>query len=504
MTPAKEPKTASNPGQKVDENKLLGPDFARAFNPKSVAVVGASRASSGDAGSWRNPSGQFIPYLQHLGYRGKIFPVNPKATEILGLRAYPNLTSLPEAPDMVTVSVPARFLVGVLDECASIGALNVHVFTSGFSETATPEGIELEKVVLEAAERGRLRLVGPNCLGIHSPRHRFSTIGDVKSKPGGAAFVAQSGGHSMDFIFRASDTGLGVSKVISFGNALVLDSPDYLEYLAEDEDTKTIGMYLEGVKDGKRLLRLVKEINTVKPVIIWKGGLTASGSRAAASHTASLTGQRQVWDAFFKQTGAVEAGSVEEIVGVMRAFTHLPKTRGNRVVLIGSGGGNSVAAADICSGEGLDMTVLSQETSERLREFIPDAGNSVRNPLDLSFMSNVRERQKQAAEVVTRDPAVDLVMMIPSLAEYTDSGGNPERAVAEEFAGIARDGTNGKPVVAVLPGQIRDPKIRIDHQRLQREFDKVGVLAYTSLRRACSSLARFVAYHRRQESLGGD
>ena len=466
-----------------------------------MAVVGASRGSTTGDPNWSNPSGQFIPYLLKLGYAGKIYPVNPKADEILGLKSYPSVSALPEVPDMVTVSVPARFLAGVLEDCASVGALNIHVFTSGFSETSTEEGLELERAVREVATRNGVRVVGPNCLGVHSPNASFSTIGDVANKPGGAAFVAQSGGHSMDFIFRAGDVDLGVSKVISFGNALVLESPDYLEFLGNDDSTTAVGMYIEGVTNGPKLLRLVRDINPRKPVIIWKGGLSESGSRAAASHTGSLAGQSAVWDAFFRQTGAVRAGSVEEVVDVMQAFVHLPTPRSNRLAMIGSGGGNSVAASDICSQEGLDMAVLSDETSARLREFIPDAGNSVRNPVDLSFMANVRDKQQQAAELVTADPSIDILLMIPSLNEYVDAGPEPEKAVAADFSEIARSHSNGKPVVILLPLRIRDPRIKMDYQKLRSAFDEAGLLTYTDLRRACRALAKFVQYHMFQASL---
>ena len=466
-----------------------------------MAVVGASRVTKAENANWSNPSGQFIPYLLKLGYQGNIYPVNPKADEILGLKCYPSVSALPEVPDMVTVSVPARVLARVLEDCASVGALNIHVFTSGFSETDTPEGREMEQAVRDVATRNGIRVVGPNCLGVHSPKANFSTIGDITNQSGGAAFVAQSGGHAMDFIFRAEDVGIGVSKVISFGNALVLESPDYLEFLGQDANTTSVGMYIEGVKNGPKLLKLVREINPRKPVIIWKGGLSESGSRAAASHTGSLAGQSAIWDAFFRQTGAVRAGSVEEVVDVMQAFSLLPTPRSNRLAMIGSGGGNSVAASDICSQEGLDMAMLSDETSARLRDFIPDAGNSVRNPVDLSFMANVRDKQQQAAELVTSDPAIDILLMIPSLNEYIDAGPEPEKVVAADFAEIAGHHSNGKPVVILLPVRIRDPRIKMDYRKLREEFSEAGLLTYTDLRRACRAMAKFVGYHMHQASL---
>jgi len=185
----------------------------------------------------------------------------------------------------------------------------------------------------------------------------------------------------------------------------------------------------------------------------------------------------------------------------MQAFSLLPTPRSNRLAMIGSGGGNSVAASDICSQEGLNMAMLSDETSARLRDFIPDAGNSVRNPVDLSFMANVRDKQQQAAELVTSDPAIDILLMIPSLNEYIDAGPEPEKVVAADFAEIARHHSNGKPVVILLPVRIRDPRIEMDYRKLREEFSEAGLLTYTDLRRACRAMAKFVGYHMHQASL---
>ena len=226
---------------------------------------------------------------------------------------------------------------------------------------------------------------------------------------------------------------------------------------------------------ARKLLKLAREINPRKPVIIWKGGLSESGSRAAASHTGSLAGQGAIWNAFFRQTGAVRAGSVEEVVDVMQASNLLPAPRSNRLAMIGSGGGNIVAASDICSEEGLDMAELSSETSARLREFIPDAGNSVRNPVDLSFMANVRDKQQQAARPGHRRPLHRHAANDPQPKTNTPTLClSPKRPFAGDFAEIARDHSNGKPVVILLPVRIRDPRIKMDYQKLQQGVLRSG------------------------------
>ena len=475
----------------------LHPDFEKAFTPASVAVVGASSNIKRTGSNWRNPAGRFVPDLIKVGFPGKIYPVNPKADEIDGLKAYPNLSALPEVPDLVTVTVPARFLAAVLEECGSIGALNVHVFTSGLLELATESGDRLQQEVQEAAVKSGVRIIGPNCMGIHVPKSRLSTITDTMGKPGRAAFVAQSGGHAMHMIEFAAEMDLGLSKVISFGNAMVLEGTDYLEYLATDPDTEVIGMYLEGVKDGSRLMKVVREVNRTKPVIIWKGGLTESGSRAAASHTGSLAGQRQIWDAFFAQTGAIQANSVEEVGEVMRAFTYLPPIGSNRAVLVGAGGGNNVAAADICSQEGLDLTLLSPETSEKLRGFVPDAGNSVRNPLDLSFGMREKSHTQQAVEIVSQDEGVDSILVMPPIEMFADSASKPEEDITSELVKIAGNSAAGKPLIPIISERLSESDVKIDYRLLYRKLAEAGILTYSSLGRAARALARFTAYHRR-------
>src|SRR4030042_1279013 len=242
------------------------PGLNVAFTPRSVAVLGAS--TKGDRGG----ANQFIRSIQEMEYEGTIYPINPSAEEVLGLKCHPPLAAVPEVPDLVILGVGAGRAEAALEECIVKGARNIHMFTAGFAETGEEEGSALAERLREIARRGKLNIVGPNCMGIYSPAGRISAWGKLPAEVGPIAFVTQSGALGGEFSRLAPDYGLRMSKVISYGNGYVLDCTDYLEYLETDPDTKYIAMYLEGVQDGQKLLRMVKRILPHKPIVICKGG----------------------------------------------------------------------------------------------------------------------------------------------------------------------------------------------------------------------------------------
>ena len=342
------------------------PALESAFHPDVVAMVGVSANAKRDS-PWRPGASSFLTCYEELGFKGRIYPVNPKAREIMGYKTYPKVSSIPEHVDLVIVSVPARFLAEVLEDCILANAKNIHVFTAGFEETGEEEAIELGRRVREIALRGDLRIIGPNCMGLYVPEAGIGCFDRLPKEHGPVAFLSQSGGHCNWFAHYAPDYGFYCSKVISFGNAYVLDSTDYLEYLSHDPGTEIICMYLEGIKDGAKLLRQVRKINPVKPVILWKAGLTESGSKAVASHTGSLAGQDKIWNGFFVQTGAVQVFSLEELAEMAMTFLHLKQPKGKKVAVIGLGGGSSVSSADVCSRAGLEVPILTQETQAELK-----------------------------------------------------------------------------------------------------------------------------------------
>ena len=477
------------------------PCFEAAFRPRAVAVAGASR----DPGIRFD----FVAVLQQAGFAGNIYPVNPKAdgSKINGLKVYPDLASIPEPVDLVIVSVPSPAVPTVLEDCITANITNVHIFTAGFKETGQENGIELERRIQEIADKGGLCVVGPNCMGLHIPAARVTTWPAVAfTESGSVAMLSQSGGHAGQFVRLSSQLGVGLSKVVSYGNASVLDGIDFLEYLATDSETQIICMYMEGTRDGGKLTAMVREINKHKPVIVWKGGLTEWGSRAVFSHTGSLGGEKQVWDAFYRQTGAIRADSVEELVDLAIAFRYLAPPSGRRAALMGAGGGNSVAGADVCAREGLELPLLRTRTLEELKKIIPSDGTFIRNPLDIGVVIWDINLLLQALEPVAADPVIDTVIFSqfvgvpPRLRQTLDVDAqrefaeNQAKTVMDRLIEFAKGNSHQKPLIVVLqegaggaaPGQI---------EGIQQKLLREGIPAYRSLERASRALSRFLQYH---------
>jgi len=476
------------------------PELERAFHPRSVAIVGiSSQAKRG--GPWAPGGSSFIGAMEQLGFKGRIYPVNPNATEVMGYRVYPSVSAIPDQVDLVIIAIPAAGVPPVLEDCIKAGALNIHMFTAGFEETGEPDAIELAKRVREIVARGHIRLIGPNCMGLYVPSAGIGTFDKLPTKSGHVAFLSQSGGHLNWYSHYGPNYGIWFSKGISFGNAYALDSTDYLEYLATDEDTRIICMYLEGVKDGRKLVRQVREINHTKPVVLWKAGLTPHGARAVASHTASLAGEQAVWRGFYSQTGAVQVFSLDEMAEMAMTFLYVKPPAGRRAAVLGLGGGTSVAAADACSREGLLVPPLTQATQNELKEFIPLAGASIRNPLDTGLVFRNIDNLKRELDLVCSDPEIDMLIVMPHLdmARQTDEG--QALGVVDYLADFSKTNRFGKPVVIVFHSFANDPWEASLRNRLKVELPQNGIPVYGSLISAARALARFAEHHRVQKEM---
>ncbi|MBN2297423.1 MAG: CoA-binding protein [Deltaproteobacteria bacterium] len=464
--------------------------FDAIFHPRTLAVVGAPQ---------ERPLGWpgIFGCIRDYGYPGRLYPINPRVTHVEGVRSYPDLVSVPEPIDLVIISVPAPAVPAALMDCVASGNRNVHIFTSGFNETGEEKGVELHRQILEIAHAGGLRVIGPNCMGVYVPKERLTTWVNPSRKDGPVAFVSQSGGHAQDFTGFASRLGIHFSKVVSYGNALTLDSTDFLEYLAGDPDTQIITMYLEGVKDGRRLLEVVSRINRTKPVIILKAGLTEAGTRAVASHTGSMAGGEHIWDAFFKMSGAVRVFSLEDMAHLTLAFRHLDTTGGNRIAVIGHGGGIAVSAADACSSAGLTIPPFSAETQEELRSFIPSSGNMIRNPVDAIPIFIDTANIQQMLDLASSELDIDMLMVSLSLDWIYDvDGGVHINRIAEYLAGHAREFVNGKPLVVTWRTYRNDPRIFDAGLRIERLLLESGIPVYRGFESATGALARWARYHR--------
>jgi acyl-CoA synthetase (NDP forming) len=469
------------------------------FFPKSVAVVGASPNAAGWGGT------SFLLNLQKRGYAGRLYPVNPKATEVAGLKCYPDVKSIPEPPDHVIIGIPAPAVPQVLRDCVVRGVKNVHIFSSGFAETGEIEGNKLDEEITAIIHDGDLRVVGPNCMGIWVPKSKLCAWGAEPKGEGSLAFLSQSGGHGEYVSEYGQSLGVYFSKIISFGNAKGLQAVDFLEYLETDPDTKMIACYFEGMKDGNRVTQVIRRINRTKPVFVWKGGLTASGARAVSSHTGSLAGEERMWEAFYAQTGAVPVNSLEEIVDTAMAFQHLKPAAGRRTLIMGGGGGNSVALADVCSREGLEVPHITDQTRQELNKFIRLAGNSTRNPLDIWSVQEDVDAFKKAFDLALGDPNIDVAIVEKQLfGDDSDPAHMERHRKADEFTiEYCRHNSSGKPIVIAVTAMANMESAASYRARLWSRFAHEGIPAYPSTVSAARVLSRFITYHENRAKATG-
>ena len=465
------------------------------FFPRSAAVVGASANPAGWGGT------NFLIRLQKRGYAGTLYPVNPKATEVAGLKCYPDVTSLPEPPDHVIIAIPAPGVPQVLRDCVTRGVKNVHIFSSGFSETGEEEGRKLDEEITAIIRNSDLRVVGPNCMGIWVPKGKLCAWGAEPIAEGSLAFLSQSGGHGEYVGEYGQSLGVYFSKIISYGNAKGLQAIDFLEYLETDPDTRMIACYFEGMKDGNRVTQVIRRINRTKPVLVWKGGLTSAGARAVSSHTGSLAGEENMWKVFYAQTGAVPVGSLEEIIETAMAFQHLPPTAGRRVLIMGGGGGNSVALADICAREGLEVPHVAPETRVELNKFVRLAGNSTRNPLDIWSTMEEPDTFKKAFDLALADSNIDVAILEKQgFGDDNDPEHSERHRKADEFAiEYLKNNSSGKPIVVAITTMANMEGAAGYRARLWSRLTQAGIPAYPSTVSAARALSRFVNYHAFQD-----
>jgi acyl-CoA synthetase (NDP forming) len=426
-----------------------------------------------------------------------IYPVNPKYDDVLGLRCYPDLVSIPGVVDHVVVSIPAESAMALLDECAAKGVKSVHFFTAGFGESGFEARAELERQMLERARAAGFRIVGPNCVGLFVPRSRLvNTIG-APLEPGPIAFLSQSGGHAQELPADGGPRGLRFSKVVSYGNALDVDESELLGYLDQDSETEIIAAYIEGVKDGRRFLSVLREAAARKPVVIYKGGRTEAGRRAALGHTASLTSSVAVFEGVCRQTNSIQVESLDEMIDVLVALRFVnPLPRGRRVALIGAGGGPSVLAGDEIEKAGLKMPQFSKEVQEELRSRFPVAGSIFSNPVDVLALATP-EGISTAAPILSGIPQIDIIVYHLGFHPITRWGYG--RFASTEFveAMIAslievREAT-GKPVLLAMRPPLALNGLN-EFLTVQEALVKAGLPVFHSLRDGAKAMSRVVAW----------
>jgi len=410
------------------------------FHPKSVAVVGASRRP-GTVGNdiFRN--------LLYAEFNGSVYPVNPKSTSVLGVHAYARLADIPGPVDMAVLIVPARVTLDVVDEAIQKGVKALVVISAGFKEVG-PEGAELEGRLRDKVREAGIPLIGPNCLGVINtdPEIRMNAaFGRKMPSAGNLAFLSQSGALCTSVLDYAEERQMGFSKFISFGNKADVNEIDLLEYLANDERTSVIAMYLEDVTNGRQFIETVRDIfwETGKPMLCLKSGRSPEGAKAVSSHTGSLAGSDSVYDALLIQSGVQRVDTIAELFDYAALYTTQPLPRGGRVAIITNAGGPGIMATDAAVRHGLKLAEPGDRTKERLRASLPPTA-SLRNPIDV--IGDARsERYKAAVRTVLEDANVDMGMVILTPQSMTD---------IEETAAVVPDAVAGidKPVVCSFMG----------------------------------------------------
>ncbi|MDY6892193.1 MAG: acetate--CoA ligase family protein [Chloroflexota bacterium] len=460
----------------------------RLFNPSSVAVIGDKMALG-------------YMWLKSLSpFKGKVYSVQTDPNEFpgiaeLGVDNYKSLNDIPDPVDYVLAAVPRTVAPIIVNDCIKKDVGGVCFFTAGFAETNTEDGVMLQQVITDMARGANLNIVGPNCMGIYDPQIGLRQMVEQEyGETGPVGFISQSGTHATIFSSVGARNGIRISRSVSYGNAIVLDSPDYLEYLGADERTKIIGMYIEGVKDGRKFFNCLRDVASRKPVLIWKGGQTEEGARATASHTASLAESGIIWQTVINQCGAIKVDSLDEMVDTMKGLLYIKPSTGNRVGLIAMTGGQSVVITDTFAKAGLQVPLLSEDSYQKLGEFFNIIGGSYRNPLDIgsTFLmapDNISSLTKMM-NILNDDPNVDCVVL-ELLPAFLTMGMDPD-GVNHILDAIAEfKEKSAKPFLVVVTNSHSDAQ----EMETRNKLMEWKIPSFTGFQRGAETLQRLVKYY---------
>jgi acyl-CoA synthetase (NDP forming) len=477
-------------------------DLARLFNPSTVAVIGVAREG------FSYGRGLVISLLQ-MGFSGTVYPINPKGGEIAGLEILKRVEDTPEPIDLAIIAVPAAAVADALAACRARGAAGAVVLSAGFSESGTPEGVELERRLADAA-RGGIRIIGPNCFGIYRPHNglSFPPSCDLSRQPGNVAFISQSGGMAIDFATIGRWIGVRFSTMVSFGNGCDLRETELLSYFGRDPETEIITAYLEGVEDGRAFFETLREVAAAKPVLVCKGGVSDAGARAAASHTASMAGRSDLWMAALEQCNAVAVRELGELADATLAFSMLPRRVYRGLSVVGGGGGLGVRAVDLAEELGFLVPTFPPELAAAIGKLLPQPGSGATNPVDTANPYLPPKALQESLELAGSYAEVDLQVAILQLYHYGSLSKLLETALAEllpveayvEALRAAREST-GKPILVVLPN-LRREREALEIEDLIRQV-RAGCVAeglpvYEGVARALRAAAAVSRFSSRQ------
>ncbi len=456
----------------------LSGELYRLFYPRSIAVVGASRDP--------NKIGHIL--LRNIvsgGFKGKVYPVNPSTDTILGLEAFPSVSSINSEIDVVIVAVPAEKTIEVAEDAGKAGAEFLVVISSGFREVGR---IDLEKKLVEVARKHGMRVLGPNIFGyLYAPSGLNATFGPREIKPGRIAFITQSGALGIALMGYSTVEEIGVSSVVSVGNKADIDDADLLEFFGDDPNTSTIILYIEGVEDGKKFLDIASTVSVRKPIIAIKAGRTDVGAKAAASHTGSLSGGPALWEGVLKQAGILQVKDVETAFDYARLFETYSVAAGPSILVITNGGGAGVQATDTLAENGVLLSEPPEEYVNYLRTFLPPYA-STRNPVDITGGAP-DEHYYLALRKALEIPGIHAVLVL-----YCQTMTTSPLKTGEAIVRAVEESGSNKPIVAGFIGGSEARKA-IDYL-IQRHIP-----AYPTPERAAQALAALYRYARLREAV---
>lgn len=448
------------------------------FCPKSIAVIGASK----------NPKKigyELVSNILAGGYEGRIYPVNPEGADVMGLRSYTSVRSIPCEVDLAVIAVPAVYVPDVLEECGQKDVKALIVISSGFKEVGN---VELEERILSILRKYGMRMLGPNIFGLYyAPSRMNATFGLSRVFPGSIAFVTQSGALGIAMMGWTNLYRIGVSAVVSMGNKADIDEADMLDYFADEEKTKAVLVYIEGAKDGRRLIDSLKGITAKKPVVVLKSGRTEKGASAATSHTGSLAGSDKIYEAAFRQSGALRAFDLAQAFDWVKLMTMQPPPPNENCLIITNGGGVGVMTTDACEESSITIWTLPDDLQTEFKELMPVFGN-FRNPVDLTGQA-YEDSYYRSVELAMKDQRIGSIIVLYCQTAITDPV-----AIAKSIVDVCESQRCDKTVVTSFVGgpQCEDA---------MRKLDERNIPAYPIPERAVSALAAYYRWQRYRERI---
>ena len=451
------------------------------FSPSSVVIIGASH-TKGKIGY------AIAENFVRESFKGSVYAVNPDTTPILGLPTYKSVLDIPDKIDLAVIVVPAVFVAKVLKDCVKKKIPSVVIISGGFSETGE-KGRKLEEELKKIVENSKTKVIGPNCVGVYDSTTKVDTLFLAvdrlkRPKQGNIAFVSQSGAVGSSILDWFSVEGVGISKFISYGNAIDVNESQLLKFLAEDDGTRVIAVYLEGIKsDGKEFMKIAKEVAKKKPIVVLKAGKTAKGEKAVVSHTGSLAGSERIFAAVFKQTGIVEAQNWEELADFAKAFSMQPLPKGDRLAIVTDGGGFGVLAADEAERQNLELPEPSSSLIKNLKGKLPPYV-SLHNPLDITGDATTERYRIVLEEILKKEfdgVIVIALMQVPTL----------DNKIIDTIISMKRF---EKPVLCCMIGSEFT-------QRAEKMLENNGIPVYQTPERSVRTFSSLVYYAKKKKEM---